>query len=187
MSTWTFKNINGQGHLLTFVTQSTFLNVFSLETDWSQILCGASMGWGNENECKWFMSHDQDGRHAQFSLETAWWIEAKFYVEPPWDGGTKIWSNGLYHMTKLATMPIYGKNLNKSSSLEPKGRWPWKLVCSIRHLSTGYYQVRSNDVPGMTLTCFMPRSNLVPYAFVWEKGKIMDIFRNSCSLLYKSW
>ena len=25
------------------------------------------------------------------------------------------------HMTKMAAMPIYGKNLKKSSSLEPKG------------------------------------------------------------------
>ena len=32
----------------------------------------------------------------------------------------------------------------------------------------------SNDSPGLTLTYFMARSNLVPYAFVWEKGKTMD-------------
>ena len=38
---------------------------------------------------------------------------AKFYVEPPLDGGTKVWSNGLGHMTKMATMTIYGKNLKK--------------------------------------------------------------------------
>ena len=37
-----------------------------------------------------------------------------------------------------------------------------------------YYQVCSNDDPGLTLTYFTTRSNLVPYAFVWEKGKIMD-------------
>ena len=36
--------------------------------------------------------------------------------------------------------------------------------------------MRSNDVPGMTLTNFMPRSVLVPYAFVWEKGKTMFFF-----------
>ena len=35
-------------------------------------------------------------------------------------------------------------------------------------------QVCSNDDPGLTLTCFTSRSNLVPYAFVWEKGKTMD-------------
>ena len=36
-----------------------------------------------------------------------------------------------------------------------------------------YYQVYSNDDPELTLTYFTARSNLVPYAFVWEKGKTM--------------
>ena len=39
-------------------------------------------------------------------------------------------------MTKMAAMPIYGKNLKKSSSPEPKGQWPWNLVYSIGCLST---------------------------------------------------
>ena len=34
-----------------------------------------------------------------------------------------------------------------------------------------YYQVCSNDDPG--LTYFTTRSSLVLYAFVWEKGKTM--------------
>ena len=46
-----------------------------------------------------------------FSLETARQIEAKFHVEPPWDGGTKVCSNGPGHMTNMAVMPIYSKNL----------------------------------------------------------------------------
>ena len=37
-----------------------------------------------------------------------------------------------------------------------------------------YYQVCSNDDPGLTLTYFTARSNLVPFAFVWEKGKTME-------------
>ena len=54
------------------------------------------------------------------SSETAWPIKAKLYVEPPWEGGTKVYINGpghkVYingpgHMTKMAAMPIYGKNL----------------------------------------------------------------------------
>ena len=57
-----------------------------------------------------------------FSSETTGPIEAKFHVEPPWDGGTKVYSNGPGHMTKMATMPIYVKNLKKSSSPEPKGQ-----------------------------------------------------------------
>ena len=46
-----------------------------------------------------------------FSLETARPIEVKFHVERPWDGGMKLHSNVLSHMTKMAAMPIYGKNL----------------------------------------------------------------------------
>ena len=37
-----------------------------------------------------------------------------------------------------------------------------------------YYQVCSSDDPGLTLTYFMARSSLVPYAFVWEKGKLLS-------------
>ena len=44
-----------------------------------------------------------------FFSETAWPIKAKFYVEPPWDGGTKVCINGPGHMTKMAATPIYGK------------------------------------------------------------------------------
>ena len=45
--------------------------------------------------------------------ETAWPMKAKFYVEPPSEGGTKVYINGPGHMTKIAGMPIYGKNLKK--------------------------------------------------------------------------
>ena len=40
------------------------------------------------------------------------------------------------------------------------------------------YQVCSNDDPGLTLTYFTTSSNLVPYAFVWEKGKTVDFSEN---------
>ena len=55
-----------------------------------------------------------------YSLETAKTIEAKFYVDPPWDGGTKVCSNSLGHMTNMAAMPIYSKNHKQSSTLKPK-------------------------------------------------------------------
>ena len=51
-----------------------------------------------------------------FSLETARPIEAKFQMEPPWDLGTKVYTNGPGHMTSVAAMPIYGTNLKKKSS-----------------------------------------------------------------------
>ena len=66
-----------------------------------------------------------------FSSETAWPIKAKFYLEPPWEGGTKVYINDPGHMTKMAATPIYGKPLQKSSSPEPAGRFSRNLVCSI--------------------------------------------------------
>ena len=43
-----------------------------------------------------------------------------------------------------------------------------------QHQVLRYYQIYSNGGPGLTMTYFSARSNLVPYAFVWEKGKTMD-------------
>ena len=40
-----------------------------------------------------------------FFLDTAAPIEAKFHMEPPWDGGMKNCSNGPGHMTNMATKP----------------------------------------------------------------------------------
>ena len=48
------------------------------------------------------------------------------------------------------------------------------LKLGMQHQVLKYYQVYSNDDTGLTLTYFTTRSNLVPYAFVWEKGKTMD-------------
>ena len=43
----------------------------------------------------------------------------------------KIYTNELGHMTSMASMPIYGKNLKKSSSPEPLDRWlvGWLVGC----------------------------------------------------------
>ena len=100
-----------------------------------------------------------------FSSDTMGPIKVKFHMEPPCDRGIKVCSNGPGHMTKMAAMPIYGKNLKKSSTLK----------LGMQHRMPEYYQFYSNNDPGLTLTCFTARSNLVPYAFVWEKGKTMDI------------
>ena len=48
------------------------------------------------------------------------------------------------------------------------------LNLGMQHPVIEYYQVCSNDDPGLTVTYFTARSNLVPYAFAWEKGKTMD-------------
>ena len=48
-----------------------------------------------------------------FFSKTAGPIKAKFYVEPLWVGGTKVCAWDPSHMTKMAAMPIYGKNSKK--------------------------------------------------------------------------
>ena len=77
-------------------------------------------------------------------------------------------------------MPIYGKNLKKIFFSRTK--WPMTLKLGMQHWVLKCYQVCSNDDPGLTLTYFTARSNLVHYAFVWEKGKNKGYFRNYCSL-----
>ena len=84
----------------------------------------------------WPWSKATQIQHFQTSFPEKPLCWLKFHVEPQWDRGTKCCSNGLGHMTKMAAMPIYGKNMKKFSSLEPKGRWPWKFVCSIKCSST---------------------------------------------------
>ena len=46
-----------------------------------------------------------------FSSITIRLIEAKFYVESSWDEGMKACSNCSGHMSKMATMSIYGEFL----------------------------------------------------------------------------
>ena len=58
------------------------------------------------------------------------------------------------------------------------------LNLGMHHRVLEYYQICSNDDPGLTLTYFMARSNLVPYAFVWEKGKTMDFSGTIVSIVF---
>ena len=82
-------------------------------------------------------------------------------------------------MTKMAAMPVYGKNVENNFLWNKKAddveRW-------YAALGTRVLQICSNDDCGMMLTYFMARSNLVPYAFVWEKGKPLALLRNYCRL-----
>ena len=104
-----------------------------------------------------------------FSSETTVPIEAKFHMEAYWEGGMKVCSNGPGHMIKMATMPIY-----MVKTFISRTKRPMTLKLGMQHRVLEYYQVCSNDDPGLTATYFTARSNLVPYAFIWEKGKTMD-------------
>ena len=107
-----------------------------------------------------------------FSTETAWPIKAKFYVKPPWKGGTNFYINGPGHMTKMSTMPIYSKKTltifcSRTGSL-------MILKLGMQHKGLKLYKVYINDEPGLTLTYFTARSNWVAYMFEW--GKLLQSF-----------
>ena len=94
-----------------------------------------------------------------FFSETAGPIKAKFYVEPPWVGGTKFCSRHLGHMTKMASMPIYGKNLSKIFFSGTS--WPISMKLGVKYRALLLIIVCSIDDPGMTLTYLTARSNFV--------------------------
>ena len=96
--------------------------------------------------------------------ETAGPIKAKFYVEPPWVGGTIFCSRHLGHMTKMAATPIYGKNPSKIFFSRTSG--PIFTKFGMWHRGLQPIIVCSNDDPGVTLTYFTARSNLETEAFL---------------------
>ena len=106
-----------------------------------------------------------------FSLESAMPIEAKFRLVSSWDGGMKVCSNGPGHMTKMAAMPIYRKNIKKLVLWNQKAD---DLESSYAASSTRVLPSCSYDNSGLTLTYFYGKVRFVPYAFVWGEGKTMD-------------
>ena len=70
-----------------------------------------------------------------------------------------IYTNELGHMTNMAAMPIYGKNLKKI--FFSRTNRPMTLKLGMLHCPCEYYQGSSYYDPGLTLTYCTPRSNLV--------------------------
>ena len=70
-------------------------------------------------------------------------------------------------MTKMAAMPVYGKNPSKIFFSRTDGSISKKL--GMKHRWLKYYNVYLNHYPVMTLTFFMARSTLVANAFEWGK------------------
>ena len=108
-----------------------------------------------------------------FSSVTTRPIEAKFHVEPPWNGGTKASSNGLGHMTKARwpQCPYMAKTFKslllwnlKVGDLETKyaPSNTWVLPCLFKWLTDLFYgKVKFGRLPGVC-------------SFVLEKAKTMD-------------
>ena len=83
------------------------------------------------------------------------------------------------HMTNMAAMPIYSKNLKKSSSPEPIDRWPWNLVCSIVYgSSTKIVQIMTLGWPWPILRQGQIWSHRLLYGKKWK----LLFFWNYCSL-----
>ena len=80
-----------------------------------------------------------------------------------------MYINNLGHMTKMAAMPIYGKNPSKIIFSETNRLISRKL--GVRHRWLKYSNVYINHDPVMTLTKFMARSTCVACAS--ELGKLL--------------
>ena len=90
-------------------------------------------------------------------------------------------------MTKMATMPIYGKNHKKLLL-----RNQLADVVATWYTASGsfYYQVCSNDDPSLIFDLFTQRSSLVPYSSLYKLnicmgkglngGLLRNYLRNTC-------
>ena len=81
--------------------------------------------------------------------------------------GKESYINGTGHMTKMAAMVIYGKNLQKIF-YRPNGPMIMKLCMEQYVLKL--YKVYINDDHELTLTHFKTMSNLAKLSFVLTEG-----------------
>ena len=77
----------------------------------------------------------------------------QFYVKHLQNGVINVYINNPGHMTKMAAMPIYGKNPSKIFFSGTGGLSSKKLGMKLK-----YYNVYINHDPVMTLTYFTARS-----------------------------
>ena len=105
-------------------------------------------------------------------------------MQPPGSLGKRNCSNGLGHMTKMAAMPIYGRDLKKSSP-EPIDQWPWNLVFSILYESTTkIVQIMILGWPWPILRQGQIWSHRLLYGKRWKL--VFFFFLNFCSLRSQS-
>ena len=97
--------------------------------------------------------HTSYPQFSNISSGTTGSVKAKIYVEPLWEWGIESFSNGPGHLTKMATMPIYGKNTLKI--FFETGR-PMAFKLHILHQGLVPYKVCSNDDPRLTKVNFAP-------------------------------
>ena len=117
-----------------------------------------------------------------FLSETDWPI-SQILCGPPWKGGIKVYINGPGHMTKMATMHIYGKNLKnllqnqKSYDLET-----WHAVSGTRVLRS-----LCKWWPWVDLDLFYGKVKFYNLGFSIGKSENIGFFRTFCSQWPESW
>ena len=89
-----------------------------------------------------------------------------------------MYIRNLGRMTKMASMPIFGKNPSKIFFSRTSGPISTKL--GMKHQWLKHYIVYMNLYPVMTLTYFMARSTQVAIAFEWEKLLKCHLKKKSC-------
>ena len=92
---------------------------------------------------------------------TALPINAKFHVEPHWEEGRKVYINGPSNMTKMATMPIYGK---KPSNIFYRTNSHMYMKLDMEYYILNFYKVYINN--GSETNLFTTMSNLAKLVFV---------------------
>ena len=94
------------------------------------------------------------------------------------DRGSKVCSQDLGHMNRMATTPINVKTLYFFSSSEPMGQWP-----SDWHAALGTW-TRHHVITWVNLELFYGKIKFCPYAFVRDEV-VIEFFRNNHRLCYK--
>ena len=89
-------------------------------------------------------------------------------MEPHWEGVTKFCINGPGHMTKMAAMPIYGKNL---LDLLLRTSGPISTKLGMYHLGLQPIIIFTNDDPWVDLDLFYAKVKFGYTDFSIEKSE----------------
>ena len=73
----------------------------------------------------------------------------------------------------------------KTFKISSRTENPMTLKLGMRYVDLKLYKVYLNDDPGLTLTYFTTRSNLVAYAIEWEKTVTKSFNGNSLQQMTK--
>ena len=120
-----------------------------------------------------------------FFSETAWPMKAKFYMEHPWVGGTKVCSWDLGHMTKMAATPIFGKKTLKNLLLQ--NLWAnFHLTWYVASGTPAHCSLRK-WWPWGDLDLFYGKVNFGNIGFYTGKSENHGFFDNYCSLRPEKW